>query len=207
MDPQEESALWSDCHWWPEDILILICNHNLCLPCASRNLKNESTKSQHTFQTVVCSVCELATVLDPESATTLISMYHELEEENISPVTQTRSFRIPETPETRHFAKDLPRQAESVKTSYQKSQKASYNEAPSYWAEHPDEFVNYYCFQCQCSNICAEWVIHGTHKGHDVQTIKKAYPLICSKLEDLKTNVNSKIEELITSQQKMEASK
>mmetsp|Transcript_16352 Transcript_16352/g.14271 ORF Transcript_16352/g.14271 Transcript_16352/m.14271 type:complete len:287 (+) Transcript_16352:97-957(+) len=37
--------------------------------------------------------------------------------------------------------------------------------------------------------------------------MKKAYPLICSKLEELKNNVNTKIEDLISSQQKMDGSK
>ena len=33
--------------------------------------------------------------------------------------------------------------------------------------------------------ICAECVVHGIHRDHDVLNIKKAYPLICKKLEDL----------------------
>ncbi len=77
----------------------------------------------------------------------------------------------------------------------------------TYCLEHTDELINYYCFQCNVGNICAECVIHGTHKGHDVQTLKKAYPLICSKLEDLKGSVHSKIEELISSQQKLDNGK
>lgn len=40
-----------------------------------------------------------------------------------------------------------------------------------------------------------------------MQTLKKAYPLVCAKLEDLKSSVNHKIEELITSQQKLDVSK
>lgn len=76
-----------------------------------------------------------------------------------------------------------------------------------YCVEHPDELVNYYCFQCNCSNICAECVIHGTHKNHDVQTIKKAYPTVCAKLEDLKSSVNSKIEDLINAQHKLDGGK
>jgi len=42
--------------------------------------------------------------------------------------------------------------------------------------EHPDEEVNYFCFDCICPPICSECVVHGTHRGHNVATIRKAYP-------------------------------
>lgn len=29
--------------------------------------------------------------------------------------------------------------------------------------EHPEEEVNYFCFDCQCPPICSECVIHGIH--------------------------------------------
>ena len=32
----------------PEDVLILTCDHNLCLPCAARNLAQQ--QNQNTFQ-------------------------------------------------------------------------------------------------------------------------------------------------------------
>jgi hypothetical protein len=51
--------------------------------------------------------------------------------------------------------------------------------------EHPDEEVTYFCFDCSCPPICSECVIHGDHKDHDVMTIKKSYPHITARLEDL----------------------
>ena len=62
--------------------------------------------------------------------------------------------------------------------------------------DHPDEEVSYYCFDCSCPPICSECVIHGAHRGHNVQTIKKAYPQVMARVEELALNVNSKIDEL-----------
>eukprot|EP00916_Digyalum_oweni_P026743 GHVL01043897.1.p1 GENE.GHVL01043897.1~~GHVL01043897.1.p1 ORF type:complete len:340 (+),score=65.89 GHVL01043897.1:473-1492(+) len=70
---------------------------------------------------------------------------------------------------------------------------------------HPDEQVAYFCLQCECPCICAECVIHGEHKNHDVQKIKRAYGLIKSKVEDFVVSVNSRIEEMSLSEQRVEA--
>jgi hypothetical protein len=42
--------------------------------------------------------------------------------------------------------------------------------------DHPDEEVNYFCFDCMSTPICSECVVHGAHRGHEVATIRKAYP-------------------------------
>ncbi|CAI2366576.1 unnamed protein product [Moneuplotes crassus] len=211
MDPQDESTFCAECNNCPEDILVLICNHNLCLPCASKNLKRESDKSQHTFQTVVCTECGLATVLDPESATTLISMYHEIEEDSVHSVNQSKNYKeVSSPPQESLYTRDLPKQSHDFRDTFHAppvQSTVSQESEMTYCTEHPDEMVNYYCFECNVATICAECVIHGSHKGHDVQTLRKAYPLICSKLEDLKGSVNSKIEELIQSQQKLDSGK
>lgn len=120
MDQEDQSTLCSECGNWPEDILILICNHNLCLPCASKNLLRESKKSEHTFQTVVWTHCGLATVLDPDSATTLLTMNHDEEEDSISSVPQTKNFRSPDTERDRDsFTRDLPKPAEHLRDTFQ----------------------------------------------------------------------------------------
>jgi hypothetical protein len=62
------------CAQTPEDILILTCDHNLCLLCAAKNLQREQKRNMHSFQTVVCELCEIATVLDPASATELLTL-------------------------------------------------------------------------------------------------------------------------------------
>ena len=48
--------------------------------------------------------------------------------------------------------------------------------------EHPDEEISYFCFDCLNNCICPECVIHGTHKNHEVMTVKKAYPIVKAKV-------------------------
>lgn len=62
--------------------------------------------------------------------------------------------------------------------------------------DHPEEEVNYFCFDCLCSPICSECVVHGSHRGHEVSTIRKAFPLVMGKVEELGLSLNSKIDEL-----------
>jgi len=42
MDLQPENC--AKCGCLPEDILMLTCNHDLCLSCASKNLQREMSK-------------------------------------------------------------------------------------------------------------------------------------------------------------------
>lgn len=51
--------------------------------------------------------------------------------------------------------------------------------------DHPDEEVNYFCFDCLCPPVCPECVVHGAHRGHEVATLRKAYPIVISKVEEL----------------------
>lgn len=55
--------------------------------------------------------------------------------------------------------------------------------------EH-SEPLTYLCLDCMSNCVCAECVVHGIHKNHEVLNIKKAYPLIFKKLEDLSKYAN-----------------
>jgi B-box zinc finger/Putative zinc finger in N-recognin (UBR box) len=75
--------------------------------------------------------------------------------------------------------------------------------------EHPEEEVNYFCFDCQTTSgpICSECVIHGLHKGHNVSTLKKAYPQILAKIEELQIQLGTKVDELQLQNQRLESRK
>lgn len=73
--------------------------------------------------------------------------------------------------------------------------------------EHPEEEVNYFCFDCTSPPICSECVIHGTHQGHNVATLRKAYPLVMAKVEELALQLNSKVDELYLNMQRLESRK
>ncbi|CEM02537.1 unnamed protein product [Vitrella brassicaformis CCMP3155] len=70
--------------------------------------------------------------------------------------------------------------------------------------DHPDEVVQYFCLTCESACVCAECVIHGIHKGHEVQNIKRAYPLVKGKVEDYLYNVTTRVEELAIVEQRIE---
>jgi hypothetical protein len=72
---------------------------------------------------------------------------------------------------------------------------------------HPEESVSYFCFSCHCPPVCAECVIHGEHQGHQVQTLRRAYPAISEQFEALLHTVNQKIEELQVQEGKLEVRK
>lgn len=42
---KEEAVACAKCGELPNDVLILTCDHNLCLSCASLNLKRENLKA------------------------------------------------------------------------------------------------------------------------------------------------------------------
>lgn len=78
---------------------------------------------------------------------------------------------------------------------------------PEFCREHPDETLGYFCFDCETECICAECVIHGEHKGHEVMQIKKAYPVIKDRIEDMNIYVNNKIDEIQLRGEKLESQK
>ena len=41
------------CGTTPDDVLILTCDHNLCLICAAKNLRREQAKTKHSFQVYI----------------------------------------------------------------------------------------------------------------------------------------------------------
>lgn len=48
-DDEEDDVCCAKCGNRPEDVLILTCDHNLCLNCAAENLAKGQKKHQNTF--------------------------------------------------------------------------------------------------------------------------------------------------------------
>jgi hypothetical protein len=179
MSNEEEQIIsCAKCGNTPDDVLILTCDHNLCLQCAAKNLKREQAKGNTSYQTIICDICNAPTALDPASASELLG-----------------SASIPQTEEI-----EKPEIEEPIYET--KSKKSIINEKPEpkydqrYCKEHPDEDIKYFCFECLSAPVCSECVIHGNHKNHEVMNIKKAYPVVKEKMEDIVTKIVSKIDEL-----------
>ena len=69
------------------------------------------------------------------------------------------------------------------------------------------EPITYLCLDCMSKCICSECVVHGIHRNHEVLNIKKAYPLIYSKTQEIGSHISSKIKELYNTQKKIEQKK
>ena len=69
--------------------------------------------------------------------------------------------------------------------------------------EHPEEEVQYFCFECNVPPVCPECVIHGEHRGHNVQLLKKAYPTIVKTIDELQIQIKTKVDELELNDQRI----
>ena len=73
-------------------------------------------------------------------------------------------------------------------------------------SEH-GEPISYLCLDCMSKCICSECIVHGVHHNHDVLNIKKAYPLIYNKTQDLHKFISDKISELNLNKRNLEKKK
>ena len=69
------------------------------------------------------------------------------------------------------------------------------------------EPITYLCLDCMSKCICAECVVHGIHRNHEVLNIKKAYPLIYNKTQEVGNHIANKIKELNLTQQNIDQRK
>ncbi|CAG9313050.1 unnamed protein product [Blepharisma stoltei] len=168
------------CGRQPSDMLILTCDHNLCLLCSARNILKDYSKENEPFYKVACDICRSSTILDPSSANELLKL--NLEE-----------------------PKDSELDEGDLTTSDQYKQ--NWEPPQEYCKDHPDEVPNYYCFECESECICSECAIHGLHKGHEVMRVKTAFPIIKGKVEDMLLLLSNKQDELQNLEEKIEQRK
>ena len=177
---KQTSMICAKCGRQPSDMLILICSHNLCLMCASKEMVTESSgpKEKHVTskQKVICEICSQSTELDPASVIELLKTC----EDNFSESRFEREVQF---------------------------QREDYSGAPDFCREHADEPLSYFCFDCCSECICSECVVHGEHKLHDVLLIKKAYPIVKDKLEEIFLLVSNKVDEVDLRSEKIENQK
>ena len=69
------------------------------------------------------------------------------------------------------------------------------------------EPITYLCLDCMSKCICSECVVHGIHRNHEVLNIKKAYPLIFNKTQEIGNHISSKVKELYNTQRNIEQKK
>merc|ERR1712217_524139 len=60
---------------------------------------------------------------------------------------------------------------------------------------HPEEPLQYFCLRCQTECICAECVLNGSHRGHDVLNVREAMRGLPERVVALASSVRERAEE------------
>ena len=213
----EEDIFCSKCNKGTEQALMLSCDHNLCLSCASKVLNNQQVKDFNSSQYIKCDICNSLTELDSETIKQILSGENpNYDEENginenyiIDNVDSNYFLDLEENNNnTKNSVKNkISNNKINMNNNNKKSSGENNNNTSSEinmindlinnnkCKEH-GEILNYLCLDCMSNCICPECVVHGIHRNHEVLNIKKAYPLIYNKIQDLSKYVNDQIKEV-----------
>mmetsp|Transcript_41720 Transcript_41720/g.90879 ORF Transcript_41720/g.90879 Transcript_41720/m.90879 type:complete len:384 (+) Transcript_41720:36-1187(+) len=186
--PPAAALRCADCGRELEDALILSCDHNLCLGCAADSLRRSELRNIKCA--IECRLCKEITQVEPSSAAQLLDAHEASGDQRGGD-----SWRGPDS----SYYKRSP--AAATGTDADRADVwLRFTPCPT----HPDEPVQFFCLTCESRCVCAECVVYGTHKGHEVMNVKKAFPLIKQKIEDLKVHIGSRMEELAKVEHRLE---
>ena len=224
----EEDIYCSKCNNKTEQALMLSCDHNLCLSCASKTLNKQQIKDINTSQYIKCDICNNLTELEPETIKQIIfggNDNNQNNEENyvIDNLDSNYFLDLEENNNNnninQHFKNIISNSSipgnqdiNNKINQYNNNQKNNgdnnnitsseiniindlINNNKNKCKEH-GELLSYLCLDCMSNCVCSECVVHGIHRNHEVLNIKKAYPLIYNKMQDLSKYVNDQIKEV-----------
>ena len=232
MSNEEEDIPCSRCGKKSEQSLVLSCDHNLCINCAAENLVKNEVQGINIMPFVICDICQTKTNIDIDTSKEILSIgfnnintntnmnYQNLNleknfntNENLlnfdtysatSNIINTNNNNINSPINIEYKNININNKNKSIfEDSDILSIKTNQNETCK---EH-GEPISYLCLDCMINCICSECVIHGAHKNHEVLNIKKAYPLIYNKMQEIGNNINSKKKELYSAQKNIEQKK
>ena len=188
-----EEIYCSKCNNKTEETLLLSCEHNLCIQCAAENLSRQESKGINKTQIVICDLCGSETEIDNETTKEILTIANE--NNNNENINNNENFN-----NNNNLNFDNTNSNGFVNLTYfnqsnnfSNNNNLNYNE--NICNEH-GELLTYLCLDCLSKCVCSECVVHGIHKNHEVMNIKKAYPLVYSKSEELSIHVNDKVKEL-----------
>ena len=185
-----EEIYCSKCHNKTEETLLLSCEHNLCIPCAAENLSRQESKGINKIQIVICDLCGSETEIDNETAKEILTIANENNNENKNYQENMNNNNLNFDNSNSNGFVNLTYFNQSNNFS---NNNLNYNE--NICQEH-GEPLTYLCLDCLSKCVCSECVVHGIHKNHEVMNIKKAYPLVYGKSEELCNHVNDRVKEL-----------
>ena len=230
----EEDISCSNCGIKCEQTLLLSCDHNLCMNCAAANLVKNELPGMNKTQYIICDICKQKTEIDTNTSKEVLSLglsginknniefeekltYHiEKENNNTFPEYGQNSlmnsnndkYNLSSPVNLVYFneANNDNNYLNNISSKYDITDIKN-NISKNNICQTHGEPITYLCLDCMSKCICAECVVHGIHRNHEVLNIKKAYPLIYSKTQEIGNHINSRIKELSTTQKNIEQKK
>ena len=197
---------------------MLSCEHNLCMNCAAKNL-NDPSQQQKQF--IICDICGSKTEIDNQTIQEIFaSVFKNL---NLNPnllntnnniyntgnLNRTENLNLNRTYDNPNYTNNevfLNSMDNINNTNNLLISNSNIVNRKNICNDH-GEPISYLCLDCMSKCICSECIVHGAHRNHDVLNIKKAYPLILSKVQDLYKNICEVIKELDSSKKNIEQKK
>ena len=232
MSNEEEDIPCSRCGKKSEQSLVLSCDHNLCINCAAENLLRNEVQGTNTMPFVICDICQTKTNIDIDTSKEILSMgfnnintnanmnYQNLNleknfntNENLlnfdtysatSNIINTNNNNINSPVNIEYKNININNKNKSI---FEDSEILSIKTNQNETCKEHGEPISYLCLDCMINCICSECIIHGIHKNHEVLNIKKAFPLIYNKMQEIGNNINSKKKELYSAQKSIEQKK
>ena len=230
----EEDISCSNCGIKCEQTLLLSCDHNLCMNCAAANLVKNELPGMNKTQYIICDICKQKTEIDTNTSKEVLSLglsginknNIEFEEKLTYNIEKENNNTFPEyaqnslmnsnndkynlsSPVNLVYFNDTNNDnnyLNNISSKYDITDIKS-NLSKNNICQTHGEPITYLCLDCMSKCICAECVVHGIHRNHEVLNIKKAYPLIYSKTQEIGNHINSRIKELSTTQKNIEQKK
>ena len=215
----EEDIYCTKCNNKTDQTLMLSCEHNLCLSCAAKALNELHIKNFNSAQYIKCDQCDSLTELDPETIKQILSEGYDNMQNNeegfnqninnenyiIDNLDSNYFIEVEETNNKRPSNRKINNQLNQINNNKKGDNNISASDINiindlttnnrNICKEH-GELLTYLCLDCMSNCVCPECVVHGMHRNHEVLNIKKAYPLIYNKMQDLTKYVNDQIKEL-----------
>ena len=207
-----EDIYCSKCNCKTEQALMLSCEHNLCMNCAARNL-NESPQQPKQF--IICDLCGSKTQIDNQTSQEIFSSVFKNLNLNPNLLNTTNDIYNNNLYRTQNINQNYNPNYNSNEIYLHSMDNINNNilisnsniiNKKKICKDH-GEPISYLCLDCMTQCICSECIVHGAHHHHDVLNIKKAYPLILSKVQDLYKNISEKMKSLDDSRRNIEQKK
>ena len=230
----EEDISCSNCGIKCEQTLLLSCDHNLCMNCAAANLVKNELPGMNKTQYIICDICKQKTEIDTNTSKEVLSLglsginknNIEFEEKLTYNIEKENNNTFPEYGQNSlmnsnndkynlsspvnlvyfNEANNDNNYLNNISSKYDITDIKN-NISKNNICQTHGEPITYLCLDCMSKCICAECVVHGIHRNHEVLNIKKAYPLIYSKTQEIGNHINSRIKELSTTQKNIEQKK